>query len=119
MTSSTFFARASLGINDERLPQKLRQTEQIPSTYASGPRRCVAIRILLKIWTNAALYEGNDTRVKARIGWTGLTVKIEAPNGGLAKYSWNRKVRAYYRCKKCGCITHYACWKNRPTRRLR
>ena len=36
------------------------------------------------------------------------SVKIEAPKGGLAKYSWNRKIRAYYRCKKCGCVTHYA-----------
>ena len=34
-------------------------------------------------------------------------VKIEAPKGGLAKYSWNRKIRDYYRCKKCGCVTHY------------
>jgi hypothetical protein len=36
------------------------------------------------------------------------SVTIEAPNGGLSKYSWNRKIRAYYRCKKCGCVTHYA-----------
>ena len=36
------------------------------------------------------------------------SVKIEAPKGGLSKYSWNRKIRAYYRCKKCGCVTHYA-----------
>ena len=36
------------------------------------------------------------------------SVKIEAPKGGLAMYSWNRKVRVYYRCKVCGCVTHYA-----------
>jgi hypothetical protein len=34
------------------------------------------------------------------------SVKIEAPKGGISKYSWNRKIRVYYRCKKCGCITH-------------
>ncbi len=47
------------------------------------------------------------------------SVKIEAPKGGLSKYSWNRKIRAYYRCKKCGCVTHYAYRKNRLIRRLR
>ena len=36
------------------------------------------------------------------------SVTIEAPKGGLSKYSWNRKIRAYYRCRKCGCVTHYA-----------
>ena len=41
------------------------------------------------------------------------SVKIEAPKGGLSKYSWNRKIRAYYRCKKCGCVTHYAYRKKR------
>jgi hypothetical protein len=25
----------------------------------------------------------------------------------LQSYSWNRKIRNYYRCRKCGCITHY------------
>jgi hypothetical protein len=35
------------------------------------------------------------------------SVKIESPDGGLSKYSWNRKIRVYYRCKKCGCVTHY------------
>jgi hypothetical protein len=36
------------------------------------------------------------------------TVTIDAPKDGLATYSWRRKTRAYYRCKKCGCVTHYA-----------
>lgn len=35
------------------------------------------------------------------------SVAIEAPRGGLSSYSWNQKIRAYYRCKKCGCVTHY------------
>ena len=35
------------------------------------------------------------------------SVSIEAPKGGLSKYSWNRRVRVYYRCKECGCVTHY------------
>ena len=34
-------------------------------------------------------------------------VIVEAPKAGLSKYSWNRKIRAYCRCKKCGCVTHY------------
>jgi hypothetical protein len=42
------------------------------------------------------------------------SVTILAPKGGLSSYSWNRKIRAYYRCAKCGCVTHYA---NRETRK--
>jgi hypothetical protein len=45
--------------------------------------------------------------------YTASAVTIEAPKGGLSKYSWNRKIRAYYRCKKCGCVTHYAYRKKR------
>jgi len=41
------------------------------------------------------------------------SVKIEAPKGGLSKYSWHRKIRTYYRCQKCGCVTHYAYRKKR------
>src|SRR5687768_751061 len=40
-------------------------------------------------------------------------VTIDAPRGGLSKYSWNRRIRDYYRCKKCGCITHYKYRKKR------
>lgn len=35
------------------------------------------------------------------------SVQIEAPRGGLAQYAWGSKVRSYFRCKRCGCITHY------------
>lgn len=35
------------------------------------------------------------------------SVRIEAPPGGLAQYSWRRKVRSFFRCKRCGCVTHY------------
>ena len=35
------------------------------------------------------------------------TVQIEAPKGKLSSYSWRRKVRAYFRCNNCGCVTHY------------
>ena len=45
--------------------------------------------------------------------YTASSVTIKAPKGGLSKYSWNRKIRAYYRCKKCGCVTHYAYRKKR------
>ena len=36
------------------------------------------------------------------------SVSIRAPRGALAKYSWNRRIRNYYRCARCGCVTHYA-----------
>jgi hypothetical protein len=41
------------------------------------------------------------------------SVTIEAPKGGLSKYSWNQRIRDYYRCKKCGCVTHYEYRKKR------
>lgn len=40
-------------------------------------------------------------------------VKILAPKAGFSKYSWKRKIRAYCRCKKCGCVTHYEYRKKR------
>ena len=42
------------------------------------------------------------------------SVRIEAPRDGLATYSWNRRIRTYFRCKECGCITHYARSDGRP-----
>ena len=35
------------------------------------------------------------------------SVTIRAARGALAGYSWNRRVRIYYRCARCGCVTHY------------
>lgn len=35
------------------------------------------------------------------------SVRIEAPKDGLTRYSWNRRIRNYHRCTKCGCVTHY------------
>lgn len=40
------------------------------------------------------------------------SVQIEAPKGGLSRYSWRRKIRAYFRCNCCGCVTHYKYRKN-------
>lgn len=42
------------------------------------------------------------------------SVRIEAPASAFAKYAWNRKVRTYYRCKRCGCVTHYKYRKTGP-----
>jgi hypothetical protein len=35
------------------------------------------------------------------------TVQIEASKRNLSSYSWRRKVRAFLRCSRCGCVTHY------------
>ena len=35
------------------------------------------------------------------------SVRIQALEGGLERYSWNRRIRYYHRCRKCGCVTHY------------
>jgi hypothetical protein len=42
------------------------------------------------------------------------SVRIEAPGNGLQRYSWNRRIRNYHRCRECGCITHYARADGRP-----
>jgi hypothetical protein len=34
-------------------------------------------------------------------------VRIEAAPSSLQSYSWRRKIRNYYRCARCGCVTHY------------
>lgn len=39
--------------------------------------------------------------------FTATSVRVEAPRGGLCRYSWKRRVRSYFRCKRCGCVTHY------------
>ncbi|HUI60703.1 MAG TPA: hypothetical protein VLX90_10790 [Steroidobacteraceae bacterium] len=41
------------------------------------------------------------------------SVRIEARRGALQAYSWNKRIRNYYRCRKCGCVTHYT-YRNRP-----
>ena len=35
------------------------------------------------------------------------SVQIEAPKGALTSYTWRRRIRAYFHCKTCGCVTHY------------
>ena len=35
------------------------------------------------------------------------SVKVDAPKGALVSYSWRRKIRVYFHCKTCGCVTHY------------
>jgi hypothetical protein len=42
------------------------------------------------------------------------SVRIQAPKGGLARYSWNRRIRNYHRCAKCGCVTHYTYRRKTP-----
>ncbi|HET8690983.1 MAG TPA: hypothetical protein VFM30_02525 [Steroidobacteraceae bacterium] len=42
------------------------------------------------------------------------SVRVEAPRGGLDRYAWRQKVRTYFRCKRCGCVTHYRYRKPGP-----
>ncbi|MEM7292344.1 MAG: aldehyde-activating protein [Pseudomonadota bacterium] len=35
-------------------------------------------------------------------------VEIDCDNNAVNKYSWREKTMIYYRCKHCGCTTHYA-----------
>ncbi|MGE5625312.1 MAG: GFA family protein [Bacillota bacterium] len=39
--------------------------------------------------------------------YSAKSVKIVAPKGGLSSYSWRHRNIAFFRCKKCGCVTHY------------
>ncbi len=36
------------------------------------------------------------------------SVTVEAARADLARYSWNKRIRIYFRCRRCGCVTHYA-----------
>ena len=40
--------------------------------------------------------------------YSARSVSVAAPEGGLERYSWNKRIRDYYRCARCGCVTHYA-----------
>jgi hypothetical protein len=42
------------------------------------------------------------------------SVRIEAPRAALQSYSWRQRIRNYYRCRRCGCVTHYKYRKKRP-----
>lgn len=44
------------------------------------------------------------------------SVSIEAPKRGLSTYSWNRRIRIYHRCAKCGCVMHYSYRKRQRNR---
>ncbi len=35
-------------------------------------------------------------------------VKIEAKRGAMDEYIWGDKMLKFVRCKKCGCVTHWA-----------
>jgi hypothetical protein len=35
------------------------------------------------------------------------SVRVEAAPGALARYAWKRRTRTYFRCNRCGCVTHY------------
>jgi hypothetical protein len=35
------------------------------------------------------------------------SVRVIASKTALAPYSWRNRVREYFRCKGCGCVTHY------------
>ncbi len=35
------------------------------------------------------------------------SVRISAPRGALERYAFKRRIRAYCRCSRCGCVTHY------------
>jgi hypothetical protein len=39
--------------------------------------------------------------------YSARSVQIQARKGGLSSYAWRHRVRAYFRCSTCGCITHY------------
>jgi hypothetical protein len=35
------------------------------------------------------------------------SVRVEASRASLTSYSWRNRIRAYFRCTQCGCVTHY------------
>ena len=76
----------------------------------TGRCHCGAIRILVRRMTRTLT--SCNCSICRRYGalwayYAKSSVRIEAPRGGLSRYSWNRKIRAYFRCRKCGCVTHY------------
>jgi hypothetical protein len=80
------------------------------TTKGTATCHCGAIRILVRQLPRTVT--SCNCSICRRYGalwayYTPSSVTIEAARGGLAKYSWNRRIRDYYRCKLCGCVTHY------------
>jgi hypothetical protein len=84
--------------------------DRLPATLA-GTCHCGAVRIYVRRLPRTVT--SCNCSICRRYGalwayYKPSSVAIEAPKGGLSNYSWNRKIRAYHRCKRCGCVTHYA-----------
>src|SRR5215831_1151245 len=81
-----------------------------PAATRTATCHCGAIRIHVR-WLPRTVTSCNCSICRrygplwAYYKWSSVT--IEAPKGGLSKYSWNRRIRNYHRCKRCGCVTHY------------
>jgi hypothetical protein len=42
------------------------------------------------------------------------TARVVAKRGNLSVYTWKNGTLEFYRCRRCGCITHYERSKKRP-----
>jgi hypothetical protein len=96
--------RASSSLSRRRVPVAHRQAKVTATCH------CGAIRVTVPK-VSRTLTSCNCS-ICRRYGalwayYAARVVTVDAPRGGLTSYSWNKKVRAYYRCKKCGCVTHY------------
>jgi len=82
-----------------------RRTEPVVATCHCGAVRITVPRV------SRTLTSCNCSICRRHNGlwayYAASSVTIEAPKNGFSKYSWKRKIRAYCRCKKCGCVTHY------------
>jgi hypothetical protein len=81
-----------------------------PTAKCTATCHCGAIRVLVRRLPRTVT--SCNCSICRRYGalwayYKPSSVTIEAPKGGLSKYSWNRRIRDYYRCKRCGCVTHY------------
>jgi hypothetical protein len=83
--------------------------DRLPATLA-GACHCGAVRIYVRRLPRTVT--SCNCSICRRYGalwayYKPSSVAIDAPKGGLSNYSWNRRIRAYHRCKRCGCVTHY------------
>ena len=87
-----------------------RAVASVPPATLTAACHCGAVRI--RVERAPATVTRCNCSICRRYGalwayYSARTVRIEARKGGLSSYSWRRKVRAYFRCSRCGCVTHY------------
>jgi hypothetical protein len=104
-------------VNKPRRASRRAQSRSGPSdTRPTATCHCGAVRITVRALPRTVV--SCNCSICRRYGalwayYRASSVSIEAAPRSLAAYSWRKRIRAYWRCRHCGCVTHYT-YLSRP-----